>query len=172
MRLIEKRNGRWELNGIVENINKDKSDVYFKNLGAVKKNPDQKWEAKHDIGIFIDDDEIFTVLTKELGFDYGERSIDIREDGEVVGSRDRRFIKFRVYPALNPRMMLVTPEKNQPVDIGALTVLDATRYKDITIKFHVYSYDASKPPIPTIDEFWGTVDESDDDTPVREYGGE
>ena len=162
MKLIQKnRRGQWGLVGIREDFDKNNSDVYFKNLAAKKNNPQQEWEAKHDIGIFIDDDAIFNVLTEELGFSYGEKTIDIREDGVVVGSRIRRYIIFRLYPKLNPRVMLRTRDKNQEIGMGALAVVDKTAWSDFAIKFHVYPNKTGNKP--AIDELWGTVDEEDDE---------
>ena len=174
MKLTQGRDGKWRIEDIKVNYNKkNESDLYYTNLAAVRKEW-QRFDPSNEVSLFIDDEEIFDVLTNELGVDHYDKELKIYEDGEVVDTIKRHVITFILYPnQTNPKplVMLRTSDKNQPIGMGSLAVADNTRLKRVDMKFHLYVNKNTGKHKPAIDEFWGTVDEDDDsDYFAKKYG--
>ena len=177
MKLIEGRDGKWRLEGIHVERKKNLSELSFCNLSATRKEW-HKFDPANEIGIFIDDPDIYNVLVNELGLPTYDKSVNILENGEVVDTIVRHVVSFRLYPNSNsqykpPLVMLRTSKKNQAIGLEQLAIVDSTRLTNIDLKFRPYTNKNSGKRYGAIDEFWGTVDESyvdDEEYYANKYG--
>lgn len=184
MKLIETTNG-WVLDEIKQARRSQDSDIWVKNLAGVESDP--KYKPDHVIIIWVDDEEIRDVLSKEFGFAFKEKEREVKdENGDVVGTETRYALKLKAYPKKRtnfrtgkeetyPRVMLKT-KKNDRLDIESFGLVDACQLSNVAIRFHSYAnpYDASKPAVAVIDELWATADSTagmaDDSYLEEKYG--
>lgn len=147
----------------LEDIQRD--DIWYKNLSARKRRPDQKFDSKPQIGIRLDKYPELVELFKENGVEITE--YPDKNDNSII----HHCVELRAYPKMKakrfgngmeqlPKVIVRSTEETKRLKQRHFgTGFDVVALKNMIISFSWYEPENSKGVIPAINSVWADIDE-------------
>jgi len=143
-----------------------REDIWYKNLAAAKRRPEQKFDSKPQIGIRLDKYPEMAELFRERGVKIVE--FPDSKDPSVL----HHCIELRAYPKMRekrfgsgleqvPKIVVKSTEETKRLKQRHFGIcFDAVSLKNVIIDFAWYDSDGSNYVIPAINAIWAEIDQS------------